>query len=58
MSLDQEYIMTKRRVTDEIENDDITINTKDVLMYGYDYTASAKVKINVTSAGTLGVAVG
>ena len=55
MSLDEEYRMTKRRVTDEIENDTTTINTKDVLMYAYDYSASAKVKLNVTSAGTLGI---
>ena len=55
MGLDDEYKLTKKRITDELETDDTTVISKDVLMYGWD--GSAKVRVNVTSAGTLGVTI-
>ena len=53
--MDEEYRLTKKRITDELETDDTTVISKDVLMYGWDSSTSGKVRINVSSAGTLGV---
>ena len=54
MSSEEEYRNELRRVTDEWEHDDASEpKTKRVLLYGWE--GSAKVRIAVTSAGTLKV---
>jgi hypothetical protein len=50
-----EYKLTKKRTTDELENDETTVNTKNISLYGWD--GSSKVKIAVTSAGLLKVTI-
>ena len=51
----EEYRLTKKRTTDELENDSTTVDSKDVSMYGWD--GAAKVRVAVTAAGLLKVTI-
>jgi hypothetical protein len=57
MANELEYRNELRRVTNEWENDNTEPNTKRVLMYGWDDSASAKVRVAVDSSGYLKVVV-
>jgi hypothetical protein len=56
MANENEYRYENRRPTDELESDDTALPiAKKVLLYGW--TGTAKIRINVTAAGLLGVTI-